>query len=208
MIKLNVGCGYGWHEDGWTGIDWDVTSSSWKNGQESPNYVNINILEGLPYENNSVDIIYSSHTLEHFTRLESAIVLKEFNRILKPDGILSLIVPDMDVFLEKYYQRDESFLNMPDIIGGIPTDNLTDNFLMNFYSDPSFNNTCHKYAYNFENLSNILLEFGFKEVQKTDYFGFNYCKELNVEKFGCLAEHAIQFSLCVECKKRMVEKLS
>lgn len=201
MIKLNVGCGYGWHEDGWTGIDWDVTSSSWKNGQESPNYVNINILEGLPYENNSVDIIYSSHTLEHFTRLESAIVLKEFNRILKPDGILSLIVPDMDVFLEKYYQRDESFLNMPDIIGGIPTDNLTDNFLMNFYSDPSFNNTCHKYAYNFENLSNILLEFGFKEVQKTDYFGFNYCKELNVEKFGCLAEHAIQFSLCVECKK-------
>lgn len=45
-------------------------------------------------ENNSVDLIYSSHSLEHVADIDKTI--KEFKRILKPEGYIFLEVPNAD----------------------------------------------------------------------------------------------------------------
>jgi len=200
-MKLNIGCGYGWNAPGWIGIDYDGTSAVWSNGQGNHSYLNIDILKGLPFENYSVDIIFCSHMLEHFTYNEAILVVAEFYRVLKPEGILALIVPDLDIYLDKFHKKDEEFLTTPDIIGGNPLDNYTDNFLMNFYSDPIFNNTCHKYSYNFENLSSLLQKFKFKDIKRAAFMQFEYDNEINLDTFRPLPEHAEQFSLCVECRK-------
>ncbi|MGZ8507251.1 MAG: class I SAM-dependent methyltransferase [Bacteroidia bacterium] len=42
--------------------------------------------DALPFENNSVDEIFSRHVVEHFTLKEFLNVLKEWNRVLKPNG--------------------------------------------------------------------------------------------------------------------------
>lgn len=42
----------------------------------------------------SIDLIYAAHVLEHFGRHEVDGVLKEWNRVLKPGGVLRLSVPD------------------------------------------------------------------------------------------------------------------
>ena len=42
-------------------------------------------------EDNSYDIIYSSHTLEH--AYYPSVVMKEFHRILKKDGLLYIVLP-------------------------------------------------------------------------------------------------------------------
>ena len=43
----------------------------------------------------SVDAIYSAHNIEHVYAHEVAVVLKEFLRVLKPDGFLVVTCPDL-----------------------------------------------------------------------------------------------------------------
>lgn len=53
-------------------------------------------LRALPFENESWDIVYSSHTLEHFRPKDVPIVLEEWIRVLKPGGEMRLKIPDLE----------------------------------------------------------------------------------------------------------------
>ncbi|MGV2390358.1 MAG UNVERIFIED_CONTAM: methyltransferase domain-containing protein [Microcystis novacekii LVE1205-3] len=48
----------------------------------------------------SVDAVFSSHNLEHIYHYEVPIALGEFKRILKPEGFLMIVVPDMQTAAE------------------------------------------------------------------------------------------------------------
>lgn len=48
----------------------------------------------LPFENNSLDFVYSSHLLEDYEDWEP--VMREWNRVLKPQGYMIVIVPDKE----------------------------------------------------------------------------------------------------------------
>lgn len=48
--------------------------------------------EGLPFEDNSVDLLYASHVLEHIRKFPQ--LMAECCRVLKPRGVLALRVPD------------------------------------------------------------------------------------------------------------------
>ncbi len=63
-MKLNIGCG--WRDFGkdWISID----------GGEYEHLDSKDILN-LPYNDNTVDLVYASHTLEYFDRLEAIDVL-------------------------------------------------------------------------------------------------------------------------------------
>jgi predicted SAM-dependent methyltransferase len=199
-IKVNLGCGGNWQVDGWLGIDNSNTAFTWQKGTVQ-NYINLDVTKGLPFADNSVDVLFSSHALEHFTYNEAIALLFEIYRVLKIGGSLCLVVPDLDVFIDKLSQRDRVFLTTPDIIGGQPKRNLTDNFLMNFYSDPSFNNTCHKYAYNVENLSASLAMVGFESLERVEFHQFSYWPELQEQRFISRNPHIEKFSLCVQARK-------
>lgn len=95
-VKLDVGCGYNKRNDseGWIGVDFDGNSLA---------DITCNIEKGLPFPDNSVDFIFTSHTLEHMVDL--IFVMEEFYRVLKKDGILEIIVP--------YYESSDA-LRHPD----------------------------------------------------------------------------------------------
>jgi ubiquinone/menaquinone biosynthesis C-methylase UbiE len=65
----------------------------------------------LPFETNNVDFIYSSHTLEHIWPDRLSFVLGEFHRVLKPDGVLRVCVPDMKKAISAYTSGDTDFLS-------------------------------------------------------------------------------------------------
>lgn len=54
------------------------------------------------FDDASVDLIYSSHTLEYFDRIEVASVLREWSRVLKTGGVLRLAVPDFAALVTLY----------------------------------------------------------------------------------------------------------
>ena len=61
-----------------------------------------NIVRGLPVPDGSATGVYASHVLEHLTRDEFDVAIKNTYRILKPGGIFRLIVPDLEGRCRRY----------------------------------------------------------------------------------------------------------
>ena len=59
----------------------------------------------------SIKVIYTSHMIEHLTFEEAKFMLKEFYRILEPNGQLRVVAPDIDVFHEAYLANDPIIFN-------------------------------------------------------------------------------------------------
>jgi len=75
----------------------------------------------------SMDAIYSSHNIEHVYPHEVPVVLKEFHRVLKPEGFLVVTCPDLqtvarlvadDKLTEAAYQSPAGPITPLDIIYG------------------------------------------------------------------------------------------
>ena len=49
----------------------------------------------LPFEEKSVEEVYSRHVVEHFALKEFLVVLKEWNRVLKKGGEVYIICPNL-----------------------------------------------------------------------------------------------------------------
>jgi len=63
----------------------------------------------MPFEESSLEGIYSSHCLEHLTEKQVKDVLEESYRILKNDKPLRIVLPDMKRMFDAYDNRDASF---------------------------------------------------------------------------------------------------
>jgi hypothetical protein len=88
-IRLNVGAGKV-EIPGYTAIDRTL-------GTEAYPLTN--------YEDNSVDEVRASHILEHFPRGQVFPVVQEWVRVLKPNGVLKLAVPNFDWIAEHYHRH-------------------------------------------------------------------------------------------------------
>ena len=58
-------------------------------------------------DDDTVDEIYASHVLEYFDRNEVEIVLNEWKRVLKKDGVLRIAVPNFEALIKIYQETDE-----------------------------------------------------------------------------------------------------
>ena len=84
-IKLDVGCGLH-KEEGHIGID--------KCKQSDADIFLDVTRQKLPYDDDSVDHIFTKHTLEHFDFEGVVFVMNEFWRVMKPGHLLHAIVPN------------------------------------------------------------------------------------------------------------------
>jgi predicted SAM-dependent methyltransferase len=60
--------------------------------------------EHIPLPDNSADVVYASHMLEHLDRAEAQRFLDESKRVLAGGGVLRLAVPDLKMIIAKYQQ--------------------------------------------------------------------------------------------------------
>lgn len=89
---LNIGCGSTFHPD-WINID--VVSTD-------DHVIEYDLRKGLPFDDNSLDVCYHSHVLEHLTRADGQQLIKECVRVLKPGGILRVATPDLEKIILEY----------------------------------------------------------------------------------------------------------
>ncbi len=92
MKRLNFACGSRIHPD-WINIDFSPIDKRVKK---------VNLLRTLPFADKSFDVAYSSHFLEHLAPQKALQILKEIKRILKPNGIVRLVVPDLENLASVY----------------------------------------------------------------------------------------------------------
>lgn len=94
---LHVGAG---HPDNRARLPLGFQASSWKelrldiDPMNRPDIVG-SMLDMPAVADASVDAIYSSHNIEHVYAYEVSVVLKEFLRVLKPNGFLVVTCPDL-----------------------------------------------------------------------------------------------------------------
>lgn len=75
-------------------------------------------VDHLPvFADNSVDVIYTCHVLEHFNRMRVPQVLSEWYRVLKPGGVLRVSVPDFAALAELYRQTEDLSLVLGPLFG-------------------------------------------------------------------------------------------
>ena len=101
MKYLNIGCGE-FFDSSWTNID--ITSNSLM-------VISHNILNGLPFQKYSFDVCYSSHVLEHLTKHQAKALLMECMRVLQREGIIRLVVPDLEAIARNYLSTLERSLS-------------------------------------------------------------------------------------------------
>lgn len=89
---LNVGCGKKFNAK-WVNVD--MVSNS-------KDVIAANLIKGFPFNDNQFDVVYHSQVLEHIPKDQAARFIKECYRVLKPGGILRVVVPDLENIVNEY----------------------------------------------------------------------------------------------------------
>ena len=100
---LNLGCGQ-CKRSGWINIDFQSSS---------PDVLAYDLRLGIPFADATFDIVYHSHVLEHFSRAQGAFFIKECFRVLKPGGLLRVVVPDLENITRAYIAALDTALDHP-----------------------------------------------------------------------------------------------
>ena len=193
-LKLHIGCGKGLL-DGWVNID------------VYPAPLAMNVLWGLPFADGSARCVFVSHLLEHlFYPRDVQPFLKEVRRVLAPGGVLRVVVPDIEQCIEAYVNNDRSFFASRRETWAWWPENPTrlEDFLgyAGAGAEPAWLFESHKYGYDFETLSKVLIEAGFRSVVRSGYMTSSR-EELRVDHASAVASAKYgdrHYSLFVEAE--------
>ena len=115
-------------------------------------FVHHRLQYGVPLGDNTVDLIYSSHALEHIFLEEAQALLQDAYRALKEGGLIRLAVPDLEHAFRLYQSGAKEQA-------------------LEFFFSPNRSGYLnhHHYMYDFELLKNLLEKVGFVKVQRRGF---------------------------------------
>lgn len=157
-LYLNVGCGPNIHENfinldylWYSNLDlcWDIT-------------------KGIPLADNSLLGVFTEHCLEHVSYLDAYKVLLDFRRMLKPGGNLRIVVPDAELFLDRYHKgKLGEKVNFPNGLTacGMTPSGITPMMEINRV----FRGHGHLFAYDYITLETTLKRAGFVDIRKESF---------------------------------------
>ena len=145
MKKINMGCGWRNFGSSWIHID--------SGDYGHLDYTSITDLS--QFDDNSIDLIYSSHVIDYFDREQVLPLLEEWYRVLKPGGILRVAVPNFEQ-ISKLYSEGRYPLNyfVGLLYGKMPMGSET---------------IYHRTVYDFDSLKNVLESLSYKKVSLYDW---------------------------------------
>lgn len=151
---LNVGCGwhastqfvnldYGWHPT--IDVCWDITKKDY------------------PFKEGAFEGIYTEHCLEHIPFDSCLANLKEFHRMLSPNGVVRIVVPDGELYCKLYAQsRVDKQVRLP---YSKEMDENTPIMAVNRI----FRGHGHQFIYDFETMEMLLSQAGFRNIQRASF---------------------------------------
>ncbi len=152
LIRLNLGCGDKILTDY---INVDLAQE--RSGKQPDIICDIRNLD--KFSNDYADEILAVHVIEHFWRWEVVSILKEWVRVLKPNGKLILECPNLK-------SACEEFLKNPDLHSGPGQEGQRTMWV--FYGDPRWADPLmvHRWGYTPQSLANIMHEAGLRDLRQ------------------------------------------
>jgi len=102
----------------------------------------------LPFMNGAFDYVFSSHLVEHFSHREVSKVLAEWVRVLKKDGTIEILCPDL---------RARAFLFFL---------NPSWQNVKNIYGEQNYVENQHRCGFSFSLLKHLLESCGIRDVRR------------------------------------------
>jgi len=151
-----------------------------------PGWVNLDKRKGdvradtrnlLPFKDNSFQYAFSEHFLEHLTYPDEAnFFLKELRRVLSPNAVVRISVPDTEYSIKAYFEKNESYFKMcRDKWHPSYCTTMMESINYHFRQAGQ-----HKFAYDYETIYKVLSLNGFEEISKKLYRTSSY-PELRVD---------------------------
>lgn len=97
---LNLGCGHRF-KPGWFNLDMSPQNEI---------VIKHDLTQPLPFADNFFDLIYHSHLLEHLAQSQGLALMTECYRVLKPNGVIRVVVPDLEELVRSYLEELEKAL--------------------------------------------------------------------------------------------------
>lgn len=122
----------------------------------------------LPYPDESVWKIYSSYFLEHTPYPSAVNVVKERHRVLRRDGTMRLVLPDVLWHAERYVEKTRQLGSAdPTPTAGAPGEFMET--VCGAYLDRRRYGAAHWYMYDYPTLLPMLRDLGFRRVKRCRY---------------------------------------
>lgn len=197
--KYNLGCGPKFYQNFLNVGYWAQLQEGaiYKdlNGTTNTYMLNHDLRNGIPAADNSLDLAYHSHMLEHLSYTDGIEFTKECLRVLKPGGTLRILVPDLELWINAYTNNNSFFFEQYRQMGGIDPDIYVTKAAV-FMG--MLHNHEHKCGYDFESLKWLVEHVGFTDIKRTLYGAGTIDDIENIEKVDPIRTME---SLCIECKK-------
>jgi predicted SAM-dependent methyltransferase len=179
LVKLNLGCGA--HvPKGWINVDCAFGARVAKlplisyvserkrllNTRWSSTIFIHDLRKRFPWSDGSIDIIYTSHTLEHFSREGGKRFLAECHRVLQTNGLIRIVVPDLAVIVRRYVTgsiKADAFLDELGTAYRRDRDNFIKRVLAPYVRFP------HRCMYDLPTLLATLRDMGFEATEKAPF---------------------------------------
>lgn len=202
--KINIGIS-DWKKQGWDSIDhndarlFSLPYQIWR----------------MPYPDETYEIVFCSHVIEHISHFKIEQAICEINRIMTKNGVLRLLTPDLRKLAKAYVEND---CKMMDVYinedgSGIKRDLGLGQAFLNFIVSAGYDNYlissdlshftagyAHVSCYDFEMLRGLLDNYGFYDIRECsiDESGIMNHKDLRKQRYDNDKNH----SLIIECKKK------
>ncbi len=182
MKRLNIGCG-DVPTDGWVNYDnslavklapWPLAVAGMaKLGLLTPkqqNFIQIvrqvgikysNAVKQIPEADNSAEVIYTCHMLEHLDRREAKLFLMEARRVLAPKGIIRIAVPDIRFHAEEYLKHGDANAFVEGVYMAVPRAEG----MLGKLKQVLVGERHHLWMYDGKSLCQLLLEVGYLNPQ-------------------------------------------
>ena len=115
------------------------------------------VRKGLPHEESCIDYIYSSHFFEHIKKGEMIKILYECKRVLKEDGWIRIVLPDIKLLAFKYINNE---IDINEFLSNFNMTDANENKIV----ETIFGRDKHYWMYDYESIESILMEVGFSNI--------------------------------------------
>ncbi|SKA76621.1 Predicted SAM-depedendent methyltransferase [Caloramator quimbayensis] len=123
-------------------------------------------ITNLPFNNNTIFEIYSSHLIEHFTKMDlKQTILPYWYNLLCKDGFLRIITPNIEEMINRFNDKEIDFNTLSEVILG----------------GQEYEENYHYTMFSVESLSKLLIEVGFSQIKIIDEKRLNgMCYEMEI----------------------------
>ena len=164
--KLQIGCG-------------DKSLNGWINADIKKGDLLLDARKRFPFKNASIDLLFHEHFLEHLDYPdEASIFIAECYRVLTPEGVMRIAVPDAEYAIRAYINGDTTYFERCRRLwhpSYCTTEMESINFLFRQRNQ-------HKFAYDYTTLRKLLEQQQF-EVKKSEFMGSQHT-DLRVDSWN------------------------